>query len=361
LGRARNFPSEQSPDVDWPRRLQTANSRGTKMINRNPRNLQLMSQISENNPFKKTVVPRIFDIMDDFNRDVEAIGLDRRLSPEGKRDKVQGHLRKALRDRRNAQKPLEEYHAQTASACSCRRTASWALAKMTHLRSASADGRDSRFKRKRWYYLLGRPAQACGPAHVCQAWLQSWEGATESENSWTKLADKRPKGARSLAHIGALFRTLGTIGWGKRFWRRSQKPSRTGVAHVGFRRTHYEDRRRDALARGSALLESPPRATPSFLSSRLRFRSALGVCSAGLLTSLALSSALLGGSSVSRLLEVFLGLLLAVQQSRNGALQFLWHLALNAPNTCRVLDQIRHRAHEMLPTFATSQVQQSRW
>ena len=94
------------------------------MINRNPRNLQLMSQISENNPFKKTVVPRIFDIMDDFNRDVEAIGLDRRLSPEGKRDKVQGHLRKALRDRRNAQKPLEEYHAQTASACSCRRTAS---------------------------------------------------------------------------------------------------------------------------------------------------------------------------------------------------------------------------------------------
>ena len=52
------------------------------MSNRNPRNHQLLSQIAENNPFKKTVVPRAFDIGRDFEMDVEAVGLDRRLSPE---------------------------------------------------------------------------------------------------------------------------------------------------------------------------------------------------------------------------------------------------------------------------------------
>jgi hypothetical protein len=83
------------------------------MSNRNPRNHQLLSQISETNPFKKTVVPRAFDIGRDFEMDAEAVGLDRRLSPEGKQDKAQGHLRKALRDLRDLQKPLDEYHAKT--------------------------------------------------------------------------------------------------------------------------------------------------------------------------------------------------------------------------------------------------------
>src|ERR1700738_1090 len=83
------------------------------MSNRGPRNHQLMSQIAENNPFKKTVAPSAFDIGHDFERDVEAVGLNRNLSPEGKQEKAQGHLRKALRDLRDLQKSIDEYHDKT--------------------------------------------------------------------------------------------------------------------------------------------------------------------------------------------------------------------------------------------------------
>jgi len=81
-------------------------------INRNPRNLQLMSQISDSNPFKKTVATA-FDIPDFLERDLEAVRLDRRLSEEGKKEKKQGHLRKALRELRDLQKPIDEYHGAT--------------------------------------------------------------------------------------------------------------------------------------------------------------------------------------------------------------------------------------------------------
>ncbi len=80
-------------------------------INRNPRNHQLLSQI-EKNPFKKTVAAA-FDIPDFLARDMEAVRLDRRLSEEGKKEKKQGHLRKALRELRDLQKPLDEFHSVT--------------------------------------------------------------------------------------------------------------------------------------------------------------------------------------------------------------------------------------------------------
>ena len=82
------------------------------MINRNPRNLQLLSQISDSNPFKKAVAAA-FDIPDFLARDVEAVGLDRRLSEEGKKEKRHGHLRKALRELRDLQKPIDEFHSVT--------------------------------------------------------------------------------------------------------------------------------------------------------------------------------------------------------------------------------------------------------
>ena len=81
-------------------------------MNRGPRNHQLMSQIGENNPFKKTVAAA-FDISSDFERDMEAVGLNRKLSAEGKREAAQGHLRQAIRDLRDLQKPLSEHHAKT--------------------------------------------------------------------------------------------------------------------------------------------------------------------------------------------------------------------------------------------------------
>ena len=51
---------------------------------------------------------------------------------------------------------------------------------------------------------------------------------------------------------------------------------------------------------------------------------------------------------------------LATKDARNGGLEPRGNLALNAPDVCGILNQIRHRAHQMLPTFATSQVQQRR-
>jgi hypothetical protein len=81
------------------------------MSNRTPRNIQLLQQIG-NNQFKNEVA-RAFDIAGDYEKDVLAVALDRRLSPEGKKDKVQGHLRQALRDLRDLRKPIEEFHAKT--------------------------------------------------------------------------------------------------------------------------------------------------------------------------------------------------------------------------------------------------------
>src|ERR1700688_2531169 len=73
---------------------------------------QLLQQI-EKNPLRPKVAAAV-DIVADFALDAEAVGLDRRLSPEGKREKAQGNLRKALRDLRDLRKTaLDEYHSKT--------------------------------------------------------------------------------------------------------------------------------------------------------------------------------------------------------------------------------------------------------
>jgi hypothetical protein len=82
------------------------------MVNRVPRNIKLLEQVPDSNPFKKTVAPA-FDLVDFLEKDLEAVRLDRRLSDEGKKEKVQGHLRKALRELRDLQKPIEEFHSAT--------------------------------------------------------------------------------------------------------------------------------------------------------------------------------------------------------------------------------------------------------
>jgi hypothetical protein len=85
------------------------------VINRNPRNQSLLAQIAENNPFKRTLAQRIFDIGNAFDRDIEAINLDRRLSAEGKRDKAKGRVQEALLELDDVQKPIADYRKQTES------------------------------------------------------------------------------------------------------------------------------------------------------------------------------------------------------------------------------------------------------
>src|ERR1700730_5437609 len=87
------------------------NERVTKMTT-NLKYFQLLQRI-EKNPLRPKVAAAV-DIVTDFALDAEAVGLDRRLSPEGKRDKAQGNLKKALRDLRDTRKTaLDEHHAKT--------------------------------------------------------------------------------------------------------------------------------------------------------------------------------------------------------------------------------------------------------
>jgi hypothetical protein len=81
------------------------------MSRRNSRNLLLLQQIARN-PFAKTVAPAAFDILSDFERDMEAVSLNRKLSAEGRQEEAQKHLRRAIRDLRDIQKPLEESRAK---------------------------------------------------------------------------------------------------------------------------------------------------------------------------------------------------------------------------------------------------------
>lgn len=87
--------------------------KGTNM-NRHPRNASLLAQLAETNQFRP-LAERAFDIENDFEKAMEAVGLDRNLSPQGKKEKAQGHLHKALHDLVNLQKPVDEYRKQTAS------------------------------------------------------------------------------------------------------------------------------------------------------------------------------------------------------------------------------------------------------
>src|SRR5437867_4107571 len=84
-------------------------------MNRNPRNQSLLAQISEHNPFKGTLAPRIFAIGQEFEKAVADVGQDGRLSAQGKKEKTRGCLEKALRELDDAQKPIVDYRKQTAS------------------------------------------------------------------------------------------------------------------------------------------------------------------------------------------------------------------------------------------------------
>ena len=83
------------------------------MSKRIPRNIQLLSQISDGNQFKKTLAPRVFDVGLDFERDMEALGLNRNWSPEGRRNEAQKIIRSALRDLRDVRRQVDEYRAAT--------------------------------------------------------------------------------------------------------------------------------------------------------------------------------------------------------------------------------------------------------
>jgi hypothetical protein len=94
-------------------------------MNRSPRNESLLKQISEHNPFREQLAPRIFAIGNDFEKAVEDVGQDGRLSQQGKKEKARGHLEKALRELDDAQKPIADYRKQTASLRSGMKTPSY--------------------------------------------------------------------------------------------------------------------------------------------------------------------------------------------------------------------------------------------
>jgi hypothetical protein len=76
-------------------------------------NLQLLQQIGDTNPFKKNLIPALFDIGRDFEADMEAVSANKKWSPEGRRDEAQKLRRNALRDVRDVRKPLDQHLAKT--------------------------------------------------------------------------------------------------------------------------------------------------------------------------------------------------------------------------------------------------------
>jgi hypothetical protein len=81
-------------------------------MNRHPRNQSLLAAISETNPFRETLVPAFFGIGNAYDRDIEDIAQDRRLSAEGKRGKVKERRQEALRALDDAQKPIDDHRMQ---------------------------------------------------------------------------------------------------------------------------------------------------------------------------------------------------------------------------------------------------------
>jgi hypothetical protein len=81
------------------------------MTTTNLRYFQLMQQV-EKNPLRP-MVAGAFDIASDFSNDMQRVAADRRLSPEGRREATQDHLRRAVRDLRDLKKPLDEFRAKT--------------------------------------------------------------------------------------------------------------------------------------------------------------------------------------------------------------------------------------------------------
>jgi hypothetical protein len=72
-----------------------------------------LQQISASNPFKAELAHRLFAIGNNFDRDIEALGQDRRWSAEHKREKSKGIVQEALRALDDAQRPIADYHKQS--------------------------------------------------------------------------------------------------------------------------------------------------------------------------------------------------------------------------------------------------------
>lgn len=85
------------------------------MPNRAPRNASLLQQISETNPFKAELAHRFFKIGNDFDRDIEAIGADRRWSADHKRERARERVQEALRALDEATRPITDHIKQSAS------------------------------------------------------------------------------------------------------------------------------------------------------------------------------------------------------------------------------------------------------
>ena len=82
-------------------------------MSNNVKYFQLMQQVSDANPFKKSLIPRLFDLADDFSRDVQVLAANRNWSEEGRRAETQKALRRAIRDLRDSQAPIAQYRAET--------------------------------------------------------------------------------------------------------------------------------------------------------------------------------------------------------------------------------------------------------
>jgi hypothetical protein len=64
----------------------------------NVKYFQLMQQVSDANPFKKSLIPRLVDLADDFSRDMQVLA---------------ANLRRAIRDLRDLQAPIAQYRTET--------------------------------------------------------------------------------------------------------------------------------------------------------------------------------------------------------------------------------------------------------
>jgi hypothetical protein len=84
-------------------------------MNRHPRNQSLLQRIPETNPFKATLAQAFFGIGNAYDRDIEDINNDRRLSQEGRREKVKARRQEALDKLTDLQKPVDDYRRQTES------------------------------------------------------------------------------------------------------------------------------------------------------------------------------------------------------------------------------------------------------
>jgi hypothetical protein len=72
----------------------------------NLRNAQLLKQM-ESNPLRSSLA-KILDLAEEFKDAIEAVSDNRDLSIEGRQKAMQGHLRRAVRDLRDAKTPLNE-------------------------------------------------------------------------------------------------------------------------------------------------------------------------------------------------------------------------------------------------------------